>query len=39
MSFEAMAMVVTVEDISPVDKLILLLLSNYADENYKCFSS
>jgi DNA-binding transcriptional MocR family regulator len=39
MSFEAMAMVVTVEDISPVDKLILLLLSNYADENYKCFPS
>lgn len=39
MSFEAMAMVVTVEDISPVDKLILLLLSNYADENFKCFPS
>ncbi len=39
MSFEAMAMVVTVENISPTDKLILLLLSNYADENYKCFPS
>jgi hypothetical protein len=39
MSFEAMAMVVTVEDISPINKLILILLSNYADENNKCFPS
>ncbi len=39
MSFEAMAMVVTVENISPINKLILILLSNYADENNKCFPS
>ena len=39
MSFEAMAMVVTVEDISPINKLVLILLSNYADENSKCFPS
>jgi hypothetical protein len=39
MSFEAMAMVVTVENISPINKLVLILLSNYADQNSKCFPS
>ena len=39
MSFEAMAMVVKVENISPVNKLILLLLANYADDKRQCFPS
>ena len=39
MSFDAMAMVVNVEDVSPVNKLILLLLANYADDNNRCYPS
>jgi len=39
MSFEAMAMVVKVENVKPTEKLILLLLANYADEQGRCFPS
>jgi hypothetical protein len=39
MSFDAMAMVVKVEDVSPVNKLILLLLANYADDKNQCYPS
>jgi hypothetical protein len=39
MSFESMAMVVTVKNIPPTEKLILLLLANYADEKGASYPS
>ena len=39
MSFECMAKVVKVQGIKPTEKLILLLLANYADDKNKCFPS
>ena len=39
MSFQAMAWAVKQETGSPVSKLVLLMLANYADEHGKCYPS
>ena len=39
MSFQAMALAVKIKTEKPTEKLILLMLANYADENNQCYPS
>jgi|TARA_Y100000004_G_scaffold191096_1_gene249295 hypothetical protein len=39
MSFDALATCINIKDVKPISKLVLLILANYADEDWKSYPS